>query len=135
MCENWRNIFFLVYYWFHSIQGFLHALGSMCESYWLTYSTRIPCQTRRHLCKQLLTIVCKNFISIMECMWWQRCLEFFCCSFPFCRIFLFKREITRGYLKEIFLPLFFLFFRACFQLNKGRNFNIQDNIFQARKED
>jgi hypothetical protein len=135
MCENWRNIFFLVYYWFHSIQGFLHALGSMCESYWLTYSTRISCQTRRHLCKQLLTIVYKNSISIMECMWWQRCLEFFCCSFPFLQDFLIQKGDYKRLFKGDISATFLLIFRACFQLNKGRNFNIQDNIFQARKED
>ena len=55
--------------------------------------------------------------------------------FLFCRIFLFKMEIMRGYLKEIFQPLSFLFFRAYFLLNKERNFIIQDNIFQANKED
>jgi hypothetical protein len=54
--------------------------------------------------------------------------------FLFCRISLFKRKIMRGYLKKIFMLVSFLFFRVYFQLNKERNFNIQDNIFQAWKE-
>ena len=41
----------------------------------------------------------------------------------FCRVFLLKGEIMRGYLKEIFLPLSFLFLRAYFRLNKERNFS------------
>jgi hypothetical protein len=36
--------------------------------------------------------------------------------FLFYRIVLFKREIMRDYLKEIFMPLFFLFLRAYFRL-------------------
>jgi hypothetical protein len=55
--------------------------------------------------------------------------------FLYYKIFLFKNEIIEGYLNEIFQPLFFLFFKAYFQLNKERNFNIQDNIFQAREKD
>jgi hypothetical protein len=54
--------------------------------------------------------------------------------FLFCRIFLFKRNIMKGYLKEIFMSLSFLFFREYFRLNKKRNFNIQDNTFQVWKE-
>jgi len=54
--------------------------------------------------------------------------------FLFCRISLFKRKIMRGYLKKIFMSVSFLFFRVYFRLNKERNFNIQNNIFQAWKE-
>ena len=39
-----------------------------------------------------------------------------------------------GYVKEIFMSLSFLFWRAYFWLNNERNFSIQDNIFQARKK-
>jgi hypothetical protein len=39
---------------------------------------------------------------------------------------LLKREIMKGYLKEIFQPHPFLFFRAYFELNKERNFSIKE---------
>jgi len=39
---------------------------------------------------------------------------------------LLKMEIMKGYLKEIFQPLSFLFFRAYFGLNKERNFSIKE---------
>jgi hypothetical protein len=65
------------------IQRFLNALGNMCGGYWLTYSTRIPCQTMRHLWQQLLFIVCKDSISIMKCIWWQGGLGFLCSSFSY----------------------------------------------------
>jgi hypothetical protein len=39
------------------------------------------------------------------------------------------------YLNEIFQPLSFLFFRVYSWPNKRKNFSIQGNIFQVRKED
>jgi hypothetical protein len=49
--------------------------------------------------------------------------------------FLIQKEDYERLFNKIFQPLFFLFCRAYFRLNKGKNFSIQDNIFQARKED
>jgi len=54
----------------------------------------------------------------------------------FTGFFLFNlKEIMRGYLNEIFQPFSFLFFRVYSWPNKRKNFSIQDNIFQVRKED
>jgi len=85
--------YFLMYDGFHSIQGFLNTLGSMCGTYWLTYSTRALSQIRRHLWQQLLSIVCKDSISIIECMWWKRGLGFVCCSFLYFIGFPYSKEI------------------------------------------
>jgi hypothetical protein len=77
-----KHCFFYVL-WILVNTRILNCLGNMCGRYWLTYFTWIPCQIRRHLWQQLLSIVCKNLISIMEYMWCQGGLGFFCFSFPY----------------------------------------------------
>ena len=78
----------------------------------------------------ILSFKCKELFLSMD---YKRQLELK--NYPyyflpfFCRIFLLKNEVIKDYLNETFQPLFFLFFKVYFQLNKGRNFSIQDNIF------
>ena len=38
---------FVKSYGFHSLQEVLKVIGNLCSSLWVTYFTRIPCQTRR----------------------------------------------------------------------------------------
>jgi hypothetical protein len=78
-----EKYYFLVYYEFQSIQVFLNTLENIYDSYWLTYFTRIWCQIRKYLWQQLLFIIYKYSVSIIECIRWQRVIRFFCCSFSY----------------------------------------------------